>query len=275
MSMPPPQPPGQPQYPQYQQQPQQPYGQYPVPQPPPGSSKTPVWVWVLVAAGVVIVLCLAAVGVGGYFLVKKVQQAGFDPTLMQKNPALALAKMAASLNPDYETISTDDATGTITVREKSTGKSVTLKFDADKKTLVVVDEDGKQSKIAVAGDDKSGSVTVQSPEGTVKFGASAGNNAPAWAPVYPGASTEGTLSTQTPDGNQNTFTFKTKDPADKVLAYYQDQLKSAGFSVNTIGAGSSGGMVQAEDKSKNRSLIITAGTSGDGTEGSVTAVEKK
>ena len=109
----------------------------------------------------------------------------------------------------------------------------------------------------------------------MKFGASAGNSAPAWAPVYPGASTQGTLSTQSSEGNQNTFTFKTKDSADKVLAYYQEQLKASGFNVSTVGASAAGGMVQGEHSSKNRTIVVTAGSSGDGTEGSVTAVEKK
>ena len=273
--MPPQGPPQFPQYPQQQYPPQQPqYGQYPQQQPPPGK-KTPVWVWVLVAAGVVIVLGLAAIGIGGYLLVRRVQNAGFDSTLMQKNPALALAKMAASMNPDYETISTNDSTGTITVREKSTGKTVTLKFDTEKKTLEVVDENGQQSKISVSGDDKSGSVTLQSPEGTVKFGGAAGNNGPAWAPVYPGATAQGTLSSQTSEGNTNVFSFKTQDSADKVLDYYQEQLKSAGFNVKTVGAGASGGMVQGEDPTKNRTIIVTVGSSGEGTEGSVSATEKK
>ncbi len=268
-------PPGQGQPPQYPP-PQQPYGQYPggPPQAPQGA-KTPVWVWILVAAGVVILLGLVAVGVGGYFLVKKVQNAGFDPALMQKNPGLALAKMAAAMNPDAEVISTNDSTGTITIKDKSSGKVVTLKFDAEKKSLVVVDENGKEAKIAVSGDDKNASVTVEGPDGTAKFGAAAGNNAPAWVPVYPGAATEGTFSTQTNDGTQNSFGFKTKDSADKVIAYYQEQLKAAGYTMNTMATGGSGGMLQAEDAAKGRSLIITAGSSGDGTEGSVTAVEKK
>jgi hypothetical protein len=235
----------------------------------------PVWVWILIAAGVVIVMGLAAIGIGGYFLVKRVQNAGFDPTLMQKNPGLALAKMAAAMNPDYETLSTSDSAGTVTVREKSTGKTVTLKFDPDKKTLEVVDENGLQAKISVSADDKSGAVTVQSPEGTVRYGASAGNNAPAWTPVYPGATTQGTVSSQTNEGSSNVFTFKTNDPADKVLDYYQEQLKSAGFNVKTVGAGASGGVVQGEDPTRNRTIVVTVGSSSEGTEGSVSATEKK
>src|SRR5262249_39060727 len=149
----------------------------------PAPNKTPAWVWILVAVGVVIVLGIAAVSIGSYFIIRGVQNAGFDSSLMQRNPGLAMAKMASALNPDLETISTDDRAGTIVVREKSTGKTVTMRFDADKKTLVVVGDDGKEVKLSANGDDKNGSVEVQSPDGTLKFGAAAGNSAPAWVPV--------------------------------------------------------------------------------------------
>jgi hypothetical protein len=115
---------------------------------------------------------------------------------------------------------------------------------------------------------------VQSSEGTMRFGAAAGNTAPAWVPVYPGSSPQGTMATQTKDGNSNTFTFKTSDGAGKVLTYYQDQLKSAGFKMNLVTTGDQGGMVQAEDSDKRRTIIVTVGTSAEGTQASVMAVEK-
>ncbi len=279
-SQPPQYPPqGQPQYqqPQYQQQPPYPqqYGQPQYPQQPMGPKKTPAWVWILVAVGVIFVLGIASVAVGSYFVIKKVQNAGFDTTLMKNNPGLALAKMATAMNPDLETVSSNDSAGTIVMREKSTGKTVTMRFDPDKKSMVVVGDDGKEVKFSATGDDKTGSVEVQTADGTLKFGAAAGNNAPAWVPVYPGSSPQGTMSSQTNDGKQNTFSFKTKDSASKVLAYYQDQLKSADFAIGLMSSSDGGGMLQAEDKSKQRTIVVTAGTSSDGTEGSVTTIEKQ
>jgi hypothetical protein len=270
-----PTPPGQP--PQYPQQPpyQQPYGQPQYPQQPVGPKKTPAWVWILVAVGIVIVLGIGAVSLGTYFVYRSVKRAGFDTTLMKNNPGLAMAKMAAALNPDLEEVSSDDNAGTIVMREKSTGKTMTMRFDTEKKSLVMVGDDGKEVKFSASGDDKSGSVEIQSADGTVKFGAAAGNNAPAWAPVYPGSSPQGTMSSQSNDGKQNTFTFKTKDSASKVLAYYQEQLKAANFNIGLMSSADTGGMLQAEDQGKQRTIVITAGTSGEGTEGSVTTVEKK
>jgi hypothetical protein len=152
-----------------------------------------------------------------------------------------------------------------------------MKFDAEKKSMVVVGEDGKEVSVRITGDSQSGggSVEMQSNEGTMKFGASAGNQAPAWVPVYPGSSPQGTFASQTAEGNQQSFAFKTKDAPTKVIAYYQDQLKAAGFTVNLATTGDQGGMVQAEDAGKKRSIVLTVGSSSEGTQGSVMSVEKK
>lgn len=246
----------------------------PAPQGAPVKKTSPL-VWIL---GGIVVLMFGAMltcGVVGYLAMRAVKNAGFDPDLMKNNPGLAMVKMAAALHPDLETVSTDDRSGTITMREKSTGKIVKFKFDPDKKTLVVTGDDGKEVTLGVTGDDKTGSVTVQSAEGTMHFGTGA-SKAPAWVPVYPGSSSpEGVYSADTPQGSQSTFTFKTKDAASKVLSYYQDQLKGAGFTVNQMVSGDQGGMVTAEDGDKKRTVVVTVGTSGDETQASVMATEKK
>ena len=62
---------------------------------------------------------------------------------MTKNPGYATAKLMVTMNPELDTVSSDDSSGTIVVREKKTGKTMTFKFDAEKKSMVVMDEDGK------------------------------------------------------------------------------------------------------------------------------------
>lgn len=242
---------------------------------PPVAKKTSVWVWILGGIAVFLVLVMATCSIGGYLLYRGakhvVATAGFDSELMKNNPGLALAKMATAMNPDYETVKANDREGTIVVREKSTGKVMTLKFDPDTKKMVIITDDGKQSTVSL---DNNG-ITAQSPDGTVKFGSAAGNNAPSWVPIYPGSSPEGTMSSSNADGAQNTFTFKSKDPASKIITYYSDALKSAGFSINMTTNTDQGGMVQASDEGKKRTISVIVGTSGDGTETAVTCIEKK
>jgi hypothetical protein len=141
--------------------------------------------------------------------------------------------------------------------------------------MVIVGDDGKEAKISVSGDGKNGGVEIQGPDGTVKFGTSAGNTAPAWVPAYPGSSPQGGASTQTNDGSSYTYAFKTSDSASKVLAYYQDALKTAGFTVNQVVTTGQGGMLQAEEPTMKHSIIAIIGAGADGTSVSVTAVEKK
>ena len=241
---------------------------------PPGK-KPNLLIWILGGIVVLMIGFTAMCGLGGYFLMRKAKQSGFDSTLMTKNPGYATAKMMVTLNPELDTLSSDDRTGTIVVREKKTGKTMTFKFDPDKKTMVVADENGKEATVRLNTDGNKSAVEVQSSDGIVKFGASGSNTLPAWIPVYPGSAPQGTFSSQSKDGNQSTFTFKTQDAPAKVMSYYQDQLKAGGFTINLTTNTPQGGMVMAEDGGKTRSVMLTVGGSGEGTDVSVTSIEKK
>ena len=250
-----------------------PPGLPPQPAMPAPAKKTSPLVWILGGLAVVVCLGMVTCGIFAYVAMRAVKSAGFDADLMRSNPGLAITKMAATLHPDMEVVSSNDRTGTITMRDKSSGKTMTMRFDPEKKTLVMNDDDGKEVRVSTGGDGKS--VEVQTQDGTARFGASAGNDAPAWVPVYPGSTPEGTYSAKSGDGAQNTFAFKTKDAPAKVIAYYQDQLKSAGFTVNLVTGGDQGGIVQAENGGKNRTVMLTVSTSSEGTQASVIAIEKK
>ena len=220
----------------------------------PAAKKTSPLVWILAGIGIIVVLAMVTCGVGAFFIGRAVKNTiGFDSDLMKKNPGLAMTKMVTALNPNFEVVSTNDNAGTVTVREKSTGKTVTYKFDPEKKSLVITGEDGAE----------------------VKIGASAGNKMPDWVPVYPGSSPEGSYSVQSSEGNSGTFSFKTPDAASKVTSYYQDQLRAAGCNVTLVSSGDQGGMLSAEDADKKRTIIVTAGASTGITTASVTVSEKK
>jgi hypothetical protein len=250
---------------------------FPQSQPPlPPAKKPNILIWIL--GGIVVLMLGVTVmcGLGGYFLMRKAKQAGFDSSLLKSNPAYAAAKMAVTMNPDLESVTSDDDSGTITVREKKTGKVMNFKFDPDKKTMVITGEDGKETKFTANTDGDKGSLVVQGADGaTVKIGATGSNDMPSWIPVYPGSSPKGTFSSQTKEGNQATYSFNTSDAPAKVMAYYQDQLKAGGFAISMATTTPQGGIVMAEDSGKIHTVMLTVGTSSDGTSVSVTSVEKK
>src|ERR1041384_992449 len=89
---------------------------------PPSTRKTSPIVWLLVIVlGVVVFAGICLVG-AGFFVIHKAKRAGIDPELMRTNPGLAIGKMMAAFNPDVEVVRTNDATGTITVRDRRTGQ---------------------------------------------------------------------------------------------------------------------------------------------------------
>src|SRR5258708_5814682 len=143
------------------------------------AKKSNVWLWVLGGCGTLVVLVIVVVALIGFFAVSKLKQAGVDPALLKKNPGLAAAKMAIAANPDVQMISSNDDAGTMVVRDKKTGKTVTMKFDPDKKTMTMTDENGKTgtvridpaTKRMVMTDDtgKEATITADSNAGTVEM----------------------------------------------------------------------------------------------------------
>ncbi len=247
---------------------------FPPPQQLPPGKKPNILIWIL---GGIVVLGLGVTmmcGIGGYFLLHKAKESGFDSTLLSKNPVYAAAKMAATLNKDVDVLSTDDGTGTLKVRDKNTGKTTTMRFDAAQKRMVVTDEDGKQSSISITGEGDKTALNVQSADGTAKFSAGGADaQIPAWVPVYPGAVAKGTFSSEAKGSKQSVFQVTTKDAPNKVFEYYQGALKTSGFDVKQAFNSPTGGMLIGE--SGNRTLTVTVGASGSETTASLVAVEKE
>ncbi len=238
---------------------------------PPGK-KSNALVWILGGVVVVVLGFTAMCGIGGFLLLHKAKQAGFDSSLLSTNPGYAAAKMVATLNKDVDVLSTDDSSGTIKVRDKKTGQTTTLRFDPATKRMVVTDGEGKQSTVSITGDGDKTALNIQSADGTAKFGAG-DSHMPAWVPVYPGSTPRGTFSAQGKEGSQSAFGFKTGDAPAKVLEYYQNQLKSSGFTISGTFNSPTGGLISAENG--KRTLTVTVGASGNETTGSLMAVEKE
>jgi hypothetical protein len=232
-------------------------------------SKGPLF-WILISIGVLVMVVICAAAVGSYFIYRVAKNVG-------NNPGLAVAKLAVAANPDLQTVSEDDGSGTITVRQKSTGDVMTLRFDSEKKTLIATDKDGKEARFSVSGDKNGGgSFEVNTDKGSIKFGASSSNTMPAWVPTYPGSAPQGTFSSQTPDGNQNVYSFKTKDGADKVLDFYAKELGDSGLKQSGRLPGNGyGGMQTFDDTGKGRTVMVTVSGSINESNVAIMVIEKK
>jgi hypothetical protein len=227
----------------------------------PVQRKTSPIVWVLVIVLGLFVLAGIGTVAAGYFVVHKVRQAGFDPDLMRRNPGLAVSKMIATFAPDAEVLSTDDGAGTITIRDRKTGKVVTMSFDDARK--------GKFSFHAEGPNNEKASIEVGGNDTKV----------PADVPVYPGATVEGNFTVNgngaNGEGTASQYQFKTSDAASKVLSFYHDKLESSGMKMALDTHTADGGMLMAEDDASGRAITVIVGKSGDETSISLTTRSKK
>ena len=197
--------------------------------------------------GALVVLGGSVLGIGGYFIYRAASNAGVDTELFKTNPALATAKLAVSMNPDLEAVSIDERTGLIKVRSKSSGKSATMRFDPKTRSLTSITDDGTEVRVGDLGD-----ATAALPD---------------WLAPYPGTTPKGNISATSTEGTSLTFYFKTSDAPKTVLDFYAAQATTAGLEVTSNSTIPGGGMLLAEDLSKNRpktrQMVVTVGATGD------------
>ena len=225
---------------------------------PPGKPKTNPMVWIIAAiVGVFVLVGILFLGTG-LFVAYKVKNAGFDSRLAEKNPALAAAKVMAALNPNVEVVKVDEDRGLLTVRDKKTGKTITMDAEGVKNGKLTFSDDSTNEKFS--------------------FGADSAAKLPAWLPSYPGSKPEGTFSMSGSDAADRSeggaAHFKTSDAGAKVLTFYQQNLKNAGFKITSTFSGDSGesrgGILTAEDTAKRRTVMVTVSSTSEGTDVALT-----
>ncbi len=234
---------------------------------PTGKKISPV-LWIVGGCfGLIVIAGVIAIS-AGFFVANKARQAGLDPSLIQKNPGLAVAKMMVSANPDLEMVSVDEDRGIIRVREKKTGKTMTVNLEAAKEGRIEFqDENGEKIEFQASGGSDSGSLTVKGPKGSMQLGT--GMKLPDWVPSYSGAQEIGSFGVTADTSKAGTLNFKTGDSADRVIAFYENALTGAGFAVEKTALNAPGQpavtFLTAKDRSSNKSVQVTATTQAEGT----------
>jgi len=204
--------------------------------PPITKRKTSPLVWILLAVAGIFVLCIVGlIGAGVY---------------VARNPGMVVSKLITAANPDAEVLSTDIGSQTVRIRDRKTGKEVTLSFD-----------DVKRGKLKFSATGDNGEVA------NLEIGGGEGKM-PAWVPTYPGARAQGNMTAKGQDadggGEGGVVTFTTPDPPAKVTEFYDAKCKEMGMSVNISQLTDTGGMIVGADEGKQRTLhVLVAGGSGD------------
>jgi len=190
----------------------------------------------VLAVIVSIILLLA----GGFFAVQTAKHvaetAGVDTELMKENPGLAAAKMMVAADPKIEVVDTDVEDGTITIREKKTGKEITVNFEEIKEGKISFrSEDGEMTIETEQVEEGGGTISFSGDKGEEKisFGSAADEDKiPNWVPRYSGDLKIGSISESDAQGF-GMFSIETSGSLEDIGEYYKSSLKQNGFSVTS------------------------------------------
>ena len=199
--------------------------------------------WVAIGCGGLLVVGLVIFLMLGMFVFNKgkemVQEAtgseSFEDFVedMKANPTRMTAETMIRMNPELELIETDDAAGTITFRNKTTGEEATLDFaDIAEGRFSVTTEEGEYTVGAAS--DGEGGMTFEGPEGETRIGASADlGNVPDWVPRYPGATdlTSVYHSTSAAGGVLGALSGNTSDQPQEVIDHFKKLFEDEGWEV--------------------------------------------
>jgi hypothetical protein len=176
----------------------------------------------------------------------------------KKNPAVFAAKLAVAANPDLEVVSSDDESGTVTIRNKKTGEEITMNAaDIKNGRLKFKNEKGEEVTFEGSGEKGKEGLRIKSDKGSMAFGDVEAVKMPAWVPAYPGAKVMASTTQKTEDGFTGTYSFQTPDAVAAVLARYDGELSGAGFAVERQSAGTVGSL-RAKADGGARTVTVTA-----------------
>lgn len=229
--------------------------------------------WIAIGCGAIALLGILALAVGGYVFKKKV----VDP--IQENPTIAAAEMIVRLTPGLELVSSDAEKGTLTVKNKETGESFTMDASkiAEKGTITFETDKGK-TVVDASSSGESGSLKVTGPEGAeVTWGGEAPKDLPAWVPVYPGSTVQGTMDATSEESRTATFSLTTDDSVDQVIEFYESKLRESGFKITKSIAEADGqrsGMLNGTSEDDKQNVTVMLGQQEGSTQASVTFVAK-
>jgi hypothetical protein len=233
--------------------------------------------WVGIGCGAILVIVVIAMLIGGFFLARTVKNVAED---FEDNPGLAAARFVVKASPELEEVEVDEGAGTMTIRNTKTGEIITVNFDDIKEGRFSWTADGEEVSIDVS-EAESGTVKIESSDGDgfqLTTGDAVGGEIPDWVPVYPGTEPKNRGSMKTNEMVSGNYTTTTDDDVEKVLEYFRETLKSAGYeiSVNTYSSdGAGGGMINGSLSSEGKTVVVIIGQDDGATGITVTHSVKK
>ena len=212
--------------------------------PPTKKSLGPV-AWIAIGCGALILIAAVVVMAGGIFVAKKaneyVEDIGNDPAAA----AASAAETFVRFNPALEMIESDRESGTMTIREKESGKTVTVNYeDIYEGRLSFEGPDGQVVELdgSAADDGDRPLMTVTTDDGVTTLGVTGDAiDLPDWLPRYGGEIEEQTGYTTVSSGSHSgMYSFTTPDSPDEVSDHWQRVMESLNLEIERVEINSEG-----------------------------------
>ena len=244
------------------------------PPPVPGEQKKGLSGWAVAGIGCLVILVLGFVGAG--FAAKwlwgkgkeAMEKAGVSMEDFQSSPEKAAAKIFVAANPDIELVSEDAGGGTMTVKVKSSGETLTVSYaDLAKGKLVMTSSSGEQVTIDGTNQDGQGKIVMKSGDSTTVIGTESDLvPTPAWVPVFPKSRPmSGGVRSENSEGVKGTTLAEADATVTEVKDFYESELKAKGYEVQTTvtnAAGADSAMLSADSADKKSKLVIMINSEG-------------
>lgn len=225
-----------------------------------------VLMYVGIGCGLLALIAIVAVVLGIGWGVRTV---GGVVSEIQASPEKFAAEMIVKSNPDLELVTSDEATGEITFRTKSTGETTTITYAEAAKGNLKVTTTGAGGKEAITINAGQGSVSVESPKGTITTKLGTWKDAPAWFPVMDSLQLGGVEIRSDAEGGRTTVLHAVSNAStDEVVAFYSDELDKRGFTIarQSQAAGElSHELIEATDNVGHRFVTLNITRSAPGT----------
>lgn len=245
------------------------------PPPIPGEQKKGISGWAIAGIGCLVILVIG--GVGAAFAVKWVWGKGKEAMVkagvtlddLQANPEKAAAKIFVAANPDIELVSEDAAGGTMTIKVKSSGETLTVSYaDLAQGKLVMTSSSGQE--VTIDGSDKNGQgkIVMKDGDSTTVIGTEADLiPPPAWVPVHPNLKPmSGGVRTENNEGVKGTMMAEGGATVAELKTFYETELKSKGYEVQiteTNAGNSASAMLNADSADKKNKLVVIITSEGE------------
>jgi hypothetical protein len=225
--------------------------------------------WIGIGCGTFVVLVSVVLIVVGLVAARKLKNVAGDLDF-EKNPEMAAARLIVRMNPELEEVAVDEQAGTLTVRHKDSGETVTVSIDDLKAGRLRFTTDEGEVSVDATGSMEDGTISVSKGDETwkLKTGVEIGSELPPWVPVYPGVEASSPHVVESEGKTSGGLQLTVADGVDAVADFYRSKLEADGFSVRVnefeAGEAATGAVVNGSDAAGKRSVTAMIRRDDDG-----------